>query len=138
MTLISPVSLVIVPAILTPTLAPLLSPPLPISVISPPFVVLIEPPVSEIPSQAPVVPWLAAVTWIEVAVPEEEEKSPDSEKPTPEGPVPSMLVVAKISPIVEKSPLTSIPLPPVAPPMQEEKVHNPAVKEAQVPLISTP
>ena len=138
MTLISPVSLVIVPAILMPTLAPLLSPPLPISVISPPFVVLIEPPVSEIPSQAPLVPPLVAVIWIEVAVPEEEEKLPDSEKPTPDGPVPSMLLVAKISPIVEKSPLTSSPAPPVTPPTQEENVHNPTVEDKQVPLISTP
>ena len=112
--------------------------PLPMSVIAPPLVVLSVPPVREIPSQAPLVPTEFAVIWIDVEVPEEEEKSPDSEKPTPEGPVPWMLVIANTSPAVEKSPLTSSPLPPVAPPIQEEKVQVPVVKEVQVPLISTP
>ena len=106
--------------------------------IVPPLVVARVPPVMEIPWQAPLAPIEFAVIWIDVVVPEEEEKSPDSEKPTPEGPVPWMLVIANTSPVVEKSPLTSSPLPPVAPPIQEEKVQVPVVKEIQVPLISTP
>ena len=48
------------------------------------------------------------------------------------------MVVAVMAPFVEKSALTSIPFPPVAPPRQEEKVQAPVVKEAHVPLISTP
>ena len=112
--------------------------PLPMSVIVPPDVVERVPPVIEIPSQAPLVPTEFAVIWIDVVLPEDEEKSPDSEKPTPEGPVPRMLVIANTSPVVEKSPLTSMPLPPVVPPMQEENVQVPVVKEVQVPLISTP
>ena len=37
-----------------------------------------------------------------------------------------------------KAPVTSIPSPPVAPPMQEENVQMPVVSDVQAPLMATP
>ncbi len=138
--MIGPVALVIVPAIFTPMLAVLLGPPVPMSVIVPLVVVLSVPPVREIPWQAPVVPRLLAVICRAVAEVDEVEKSPTEAKPTPAAPTPSIALVARISPAVVKSPLapTSIPLPPVAPPLHDEKVKRPVVSDVQVPLIDTP
>ncbi len=138
--MIGPVALVTVVAILTPALAVLLGPPVPMSVIVPLVVVLNVPAVNEIPWQAPVVPRLLAVICRAVAEVEEVEKSPAEAKPIPAAPTPTIELVAMRSPAVVKSPLTPtlIPLPPVAPPLQEEKVKSPVVKEVHVPLIDTP
>ena len=116
----------------------LLGPPAPISVIVPLVVVLSVPPVSEIPWQAPVVPEELAVIAIADAEVEDVEKLADEKKPIPPDPVPWIALVATIFPAVVKAAPTLIPLPPVAPPMHEENVQVPVVRDVQAPLIATP
>ena len=70
-------------------------------------------------------------------VPEVEKFAVDA-KPIPPAPVPWIALVATIFPAVVKAAPTLIPLPPVAPPMQEENVQAPVVNDAQVPLMATP
>ena len=112
--------------------------PEPMSVIVPLVVVESVPPVMAIPWQAPLVPMDVAVIWIAAAVVDDVEKVPEEANPTPAVPLPSMELVAMIFPAVLKAPVTSIPSPPVAPPIQEENVQAPVVNDAQVPLMATP
>ena len=58
--------------------------------------------------------------------------------PTPPLPFPLIVLVAVTAPAVLNAAATLIPLPPVAPAMQEEKVHSPVVSDVHVPLMLTP
>ena len=88
LTLMGPVALLTVVAILTPALAVVLGPPVPIRVIVPLVVVLKVPPVREIPCAAPNVPRLLAVIWIAVAEVEDVEKLAEEANPIPALPCP--------------------------------------------------
>ena len=70
-------------------------------------------------------------------VPEVEKFAVDA-NPIPPDPVPWIALVATIFPAVVKAAPTLIPLPPVAPPMHEENVQVPVVRDVQAPLIATP
>jgi hypothetical protein len=104
---------------------------------APPPDVLNVPAVKEIPWQAPVVPRAIAVIASVLLAPEVLKLAVDA-KPTPAAPLPRIVSVAMILPAVVKAALTLIPLPPVVPPKQEEKVKSPDVSDVQAPLIATP
>ena len=114
-----------------------LAPPVPMSVSAPPPVVLTVPAVTEIPWQAPVVPRAVAVIAMADPVPEVVKFAVEA-NPTPPLPFPLMILVAVMAPAVLKAAATLIPLPPVAPAMQEENVHSPVVRDVHVPLMLTP
>ena len=114
-----------------------LAPPVPISVSAPPPVVLTVPPVTEIPCAAPVVPRAVAVIAIAEPVPDVVKFAVEA-KPTPPLPFPLIVLVAVMAPAVLNAAATLIPLPPVAPAMQEENVQSPVVSDVQAPLMLTP
>ncbi len=115
----------------------MLAPPVPMRVKAPPPVVLTVPAVTEIPWHAPVVPKAVAVIASAEPLPDVVKFAVDA-KPFHPLPLPLIVLVAVIAPALLKAAATFSPLPPVAPPMQEEKVKSPVVKEVQAPLIVTP
>ena len=114
------------PLILMPCEAAVrLGPPIPFNVITPPDGVLIDPPVIEMPWQAPRVPLEVEVIVIALAA-----KFALDANPTPFSPRPVMEVVAKAAPVVEKAAPTLMPFPPYVPPRQLVQTTGPAPANA--------
>ncbi len=87
-------------------------------------VVLIDPPVREMPWQAPEVPVELAVMAMVLLLPVV-PKLALAANPTPAVPRPTMVEVAVTTPVVVKAAATLIPLPPLVPPWQLVKVTAP-------------